>query len=148
MDIGQRRRAMPPTVLDGFPMPPCARLLGWRLIDAKPEIGWVQIAFEAKPEFCNPAGFVQGGFLAAMLDDAMGPAVLVKSDGALYTATIDLQVSFLAPAKTGLLTAEATVVQIGKTIGFIEGKLTDADGVVVAKATASARLIPTAKAVA
>jgi acyl-coenzyme A thioesterase PaaI-like protein len=59
-----------------------------------------------------------------------------------------LQVSFLAPAKTGLLTAEATVVQIGKTIGFIEGKLTDADGVVVAKATASARLTPTAKAVA
>jgi hypothetical protein len=40
-------------------MPSCARLLGWRLIDAKPEIGWVQIAFEAKPEFYNPAGFVQ-----------------------------------------------------------------------------------------
>ena len=136
-----------PTALDGFPMPPCARLLGWRLIDAKPEIGWVKIGFEGKPQFCNPAGFVQGGFLAAMLDDTMGPAVLVKSDGALYTATIDLHVSFLAPAKSGPLVAEATVLQIGKTIGFIEGTLTDADGVVVAKATASARLVPTAKAV-
>jgi uncharacterized protein (TIGR00369 family) len=139
---------MPPTALDGFPMPPCARLLGWRLIDAKPEIGWVQVGFEAKPEFCNPAGFVQGGFLAAMLDDTMGPAVLVKSNGALYTATIDLQVRFLAPARIGLLTAEATAVQVGKTIGFIEAKLRDVDGVVVAMATASARLVPTAKAVA
>jgi uncharacterized protein (TIGR00369 family) len=139
---------MLPTALDGFPMPPCARLLGWRLIDAKPELGWVQIGFEAKPDFCNPAGFVQGGILAAMLDDTMGPAVLVKTNGALYTATIDLHVSFLAPAKTGLLTAEATVVQLGKTIGFIESKLMDAEGVVVAKASASARLIPTAKAVA
>jgi uncharacterized protein (TIGR00369 family) len=139
---------MPPTALDGFPMPPCARLLGWRLIDAKPEIGWVQVGFEAKPEFCNPVGFVQGGFLAAMLDDTMGPAVLVKSNGALYTATIDLQVRFLAPARIGLLTAEATAVQVGKTIGFIEAKLRDVDGVVVAMATASARLVPTAKAVA
>jgi uncharacterized protein (TIGR00369 family) len=139
---------MPPTALDGFPMPPCARLLGWRLIDAKPEIGWVQVGFEAKPEFCNPVGFVQGGFLAAMLDDTMGPAVLVKSNGALYTATIDLQVRFLAPARIGLLTAEATAVQVGKTIGFITAKLRDVDGVVVAMATASARLVPTAKAVA
>jgi hypothetical protein len=39
-------------------------------------------------------------------------------------------------------------VQIGKTIGFIEGKLREADGVVVAKASATARLVPTAKAVA
>jgi uncharacterized protein (TIGR00369 family) len=139
---------MPPTALHRFPMPPCAQLLGWRLIDAKPEIGWVQIGFEAKPEFCNPAGFVQGGLLAAMLDDTMGPAVLIKTNGALYTATIDLHVSFLAPARTGPLTGEATVVQIGSTIGFMEGKLTAADGVIVAKATASARLVPTTKVVA
>jgi hypothetical protein len=39
-------------------------------------------------------------------------------------------------------------VQIGKTIGFMEGKLTAADGVIVAKATASARLVPTTKVVA
>jgi uncharacterized protein (TIGR00369 family) len=138
---------MPPTALDRFSMPPCAQLLRWRLIDADPETGWVQIGFEGKSEFCNPAGFVQGGFLAAMLDDIMGPAVLVKSNGALYTATIDLHVSFLAPAKTGLLTAEATVMQIGKTIGFIEGNLRDAGGALVAKASAAARLIATANAV-
>ena len=68
--------------------------------------------FTARPEFRNPAGFVQGGFLAAMLDDTMGPAVLMKSGGRVYTATIDLRVSYIAPAKIGSFVGEARVVQI------------------------------------
>ena len=39
--------------------------------------------------------------LAAMLDDTMGPAVFVMTEGRLYTATISLTVNFLAPAKPG-----------------------------------------------
>jgi hypothetical protein len=60
------------TALDNFSRPPCAELLGWRLLDARPQEGWIKLAFEGKPEFCNPAGFIQGGILAAMLDDTRG----------------------------------------------------------------------------
>jgi len=59
------------TALDRLEVPPCSRLLGWRLLDARPEQGWVRIGFDGKPEFCNPAGFIQGGILTAMLDDSM-----------------------------------------------------------------------------
>ena len=135
-------------VFEKFPKPPCAELLGWRLIEAEPDQGFVRIGFEAKREFCNPAGYVQGGFLAAMLDDTLGPAVFVKSEGALFTATIDLHVQFLMPAKVGPLFGEARVVQLGKTIGFVEGRLMDASDIVVATARASARLVETAKVVA
>ena len=128
-----------------FPMPPCALTLGWELLDADPEAGTVRIGFEARPEFCNPAGFVQGGFLAAMLDDTMGPAILVKSDGRVFTPTIDLHVSFLAPARPGAFTGEGRVVQLGKTIAFVEGTLFDADAQMVARATASARVVPTSR---
>jgi acyl-coenzyme A thioesterase PaaI-like protein len=31
-----------------------------------------------------PAGLIQGGILSAMLDDTMGPAVFVKTEGRLY----------------------------------------------------------------
>ena len=89
------------TALDNFPRPPCAELLGWRLLDARPREGWIKLAFDGKPEFCNPAGFIQGGMLSAMLDDTMGPAVLVMSEGRLYTTTISMTVNFLAPAKPG-----------------------------------------------
>jgi len=135
------------TALDRFEAPPCSKLLGWRVFDARPEEGWVQIGFDGRPEFCNPAGFIQGGILSAMLDDTMGPAAFVMSEGRLYTATITMTVNFLAPAKIGPIRGEANVTQLGKTIAFVAGRLTADDGTVLATATASARLVETAKAI-
>ena len=134
------------TALDGLPRPPCAELLGWEVVDARPADGWIRIRFEARPEFLNPAGYIQGGFLAAMLDDTMGPAMFVYSEGRLFTPTIEMHVSFLSPARPGPLYGEGQVVQAGKSIAFLEGKLSDLSGTVLARATATARLVPSAKA--
>lgn len=135
------------TALDHLPAPPSSKLLGWHLLDARPSEGWVRIGFDGRQEFCNPAGFVQGGLLSAMLDDTMGPAVFVMTEGKLYTATITMNVNFLAPAKPGPIVGEAHVTQLGKTIAFMEGRLMDKDGTVLATATTSARLVDTAKVV-
>ena len=135
------------TALDNFPRPPCAELLGWRLLDARPGEGWIKLAFDGKPEFCNPAGFIQGGMLSAMLDDTMGPAVLVMSEGRLYTATISMTVNFLSPARPGPIIGEAKVTQLGKTIAFVEARLTAEDGTLLATATASERLLEAARVV-
>jgi uncharacterized protein (TIGR00369 family) len=134
------------TALDRLDVPPCSRLLGWHVLDARPEQGWVRIGFEGRPEFCNPAGFIQGGILTAMLDDTMGPAVLIMTKGKLYTTTISLTVNFMAAAKPGPITAEARVTQLGKTVAFMEGKLTAEDGTLLATATTVARLLEAARA--
>ena len=68
------------TALDHLVAPPSSKLLGWHLIDARPGDGWVRIGFDGRHDFCNPAGFVQGGILSAMLDDTMGPAVFVMTE--------------------------------------------------------------------
>jgi len=135
------------TALDRLVAPPSSKLLGWHLIDARPEQGWVRIGFDGKRDFCNPAGFVQGGILSAMLDDTMGPAVFVMADGKLYTATITMTVNFLAPAKPGTIIGEATVTQLGRTVAFVEGRLMSEDGTVLATASTSARLVESAKAI-
>ena len=135
------------TALDHLTAPPSSKLLGWHLLDARPKAGWIRIGFDGKSEFCNPAGFVQGGILAAMLDDTMGPAVFVMTEGKLYTATITMTVNFLAPARPGKLIGEASVIQLGKTIAFVEGKLMAEDGSVLARASTSARLVETAKVI-
>ncbi|SHG05404.1 PaaI family thioesterase [Bradyrhizobium erythrophlei] len=135
------------TALDRLEAPPSSKLLGWHLLDARPEQGWIRIGFDGRREFCNPAGFIQGGILGAMLDDTMGPAVFVMTEGRLYTATITMTVNFLAPAKVGRIVGEATVTQLGKTVAFVEGRLTAEDGTVLATATTSARLVETAKAI-
>jgi len=124
------------------PGPPCSQLLGWRFLDANVAKGWIKVAFDAKPEFTNPAGRVQGGILSAMLDDTMGPAVLVKSEGALYPSSIDMNISFLAAAKPGPLTCEGKVLRLGRTIGFVEGTLSDAEGRLIVRATSSVMLVP------
>ena len=135
------------TALDRIAAPPSATLLGWHLLDARPGEGWIRIGFEGRREFCNPAGFVQGGILSAMLDDTMGPAVFAMTEGRLYTATISLTVNFLAPARPGKIVAEATVTQLGKTVAFVEGRLSAEDGTLLATASVSARLVETAKAI-
>lgn len=129
------------TTLLGMPRPPAAELLGWHLIDHDAARGWIRVGFDGRPAFCNPAGTIQGGIQAAMLDDTMGPAVVVASGGQLFTSSIDLNVSFLAPARPGPLFGEATVLQIGKTIAFVEGRLMDRDGKVLACARTSARVV-------
>jgi uncharacterized protein (TIGR00369 family) len=134
------------TALDDIPAPPSARLLGWRLIDARPDRGWLKVGFDGRTKFCNPAGYIQGGILSAMLDDTMGPAALMTSEGRFYTTTISLTVNFLAPARPGPLIVEAQVIQLGKSVAFIEGKLMADNGAVLATASTTARLIEAARA--
>jgi len=134
------------TALDDLAVPPSAQLLRWRLLDARPQEGWIKVGFDGKREFCNLAGFVQGGFLSAMLDPTMAATVIVMSEGRLYISTVSITVNFMAPAKPGPIVAEAKVTHLGKTIGFVEGKLLAQDGTLLATATASERLREAAKA--
>jgi acyl-coenzyme A thioesterase PaaI-like protein len=78
------------------PMPPVARLLGWMLLSVDPERGEIRVRFEAKPDFLNPAGTVQGGILSAMLDDTMGPAAVAFLGGNRFTQMLELKTSFLS----------------------------------------------------
>ena len=80
-------------------MPPASRLLGWTLRDVDTAAGTIEIGFTADERFTNPGGTVQGGFLAAMLDDTQGPALFAMTNGAIYAPTIDFSISFIRPAK-------------------------------------------------
>ncbi|MEX0992574.1 MAG: hotdog fold thioesterase [Solirubrobacterales bacterium] len=126
------------------PPPPCARLLGWTPLEVEP--GFTRIAFEAKPEFLNPIGVVQGGFLAAMLDDTMGPAAVAQRDGNVFTPTLELKVSFLRPVRAGRLIAEGRVLHMGRSVAFLAGSLIDGEDEVVATATATSRIVPMERA--
>jgi len=133
---------MIPTVLDRFPTPPCAALLGLDIIEADKAARTVRIRFDARPEFCNASGNIQGGLLTAMLDDTMGPAVVIATGADKVPVTITLNVTFLAPARPGPIYARAIVRQLGKTIGYVEASLEDEQGVELARATSSVRLMP------
>jgi uncharacterized protein (TIGR00369 family) len=108
------------------------------LIDIDPDSGTIEVAFTATEAFLNPAGDVQGGLLAAMLDDTMGPALVATLPPGDWAPTIDLQVQFLAPVKPGELRARGRVVRRGRDVAFLAGELRDARDRLLATATASA----------
>jgi uncharacterized protein (TIGR00369 family) len=125
------------------PMPAAATTLGWSLVHADTERGEIEVSFEASEQFLNPAGTVQGGFLAAMLDDTMGPALAATLGPGRYGATLELKVSFLRPARPGRLVGRGRVVHSGATIAFLAGELLDDSGQVVAVGSATTRILRT-----
>jgi uncharacterized protein (TIGR00369 family) len=121
---------------------PIATLLGAEPLACDPAAGRITIAFEARPEFCNLLGTVQGGMLAAMLDLVMSFAALATMGGPGFAVpTIDMTTHFLAPAKPGRIVGEGAVVKKGRTITFMEGRLRDGHGSLLTTATASGQLI-------
>jgi uncharacterized protein (TIGR00369 family) len=135
---------LPESIFDGLPMPPVAKTLGWTLRAIDPEAGTIEVGFTASENFTNPTGAVQGGFVAAMLDDTMGPAVFAMGKGEIFAPTLDLNVSFLKPARPGAFVGKGRVVSLGKSVAFLEAELYDSAGELVARSTATARVLPAA----
>lgn len=128
-------------VIDGRTVPPPAAVaLGWELLSVDPDAGTIEVAFTASEQFLNPVGVVQGGFLAAMLDDTLGPALVATLGKGQFAPTTDLHVQFLRPARPGRLVGRGRIVRRGKDIGFMSGELVDSSGALVATATATAQI--------
>lgn len=123
------------------PMPPAAATLGWSLRDVDPDAGTIEVAYAASDAFTNPMGNVQGGFLAAMLDDTLGPALVATLPPGEFAPTLELKVNFLRPARPGPLVGRGRVVHRGGSVAFLAGELANGDGDVVATATATARIV-------
>jgi acyl-coenzyme A thioesterase PaaI-like protein len=77
------------------PMPRAAATLGLEFIDADVESGTIELAFSATEDFTNPAGNVLGAFVAAMLYDTVGPALLATLEPDQFQSTLELNVNFL-----------------------------------------------------
>src|SRR6201995_4144927 len=122
------------------PPPPSAVLLGWELLSIDPDAGTIEVAFAATDQFLNPAGVIQGGFVAAMLDDSLGPALVATLGPGQFAPTTDLHVQFLRPAHPGRLTGRGRVVRRGQEVAFLAGELLDGSGQVVATAVATAAI--------
>jgi uncharacterized protein (TIGR00369 family) len=94
------------------------------------------VAFEASPSarFYNPMGLVHGGWLALLLDTAMGCAVhSTLEPGQIYT-TVEMKTAFVRPVRetTGKLRCEGVLLHAGSRIASSEGKVFDGAGRLVA----------------
>ncbi|MHB8681079.1 MAG: PaaI family thioesterase [Acidimicrobiales bacterium] len=123
--------------------PNCDLTLGMVCVD-KEEPGRTVWTMAADERFTNPAGLVQGGFLAAFCDSAMGAATVTWARGRkVFSANAELKVSFLAPVRPGgTLTCTSMVISGGGRVAFAEAEVVDGEGRLVAKASSTYILTP------
>jgi uncharacterized protein (TIGR00369 family) len=118
--------------------PNCDLTLGLVLVD-KSTPGRTVWRMRAQEKFANPAGVVQGGFLAALADSAMSTAaVTFLGDRRAAVANVEMKVSFLAPVPIGsVVTATASVVRGGRRVAFLEAEILDGAGDSVLRASST-----------
>ena len=118
--------------------PPSARLLGFELLDFSVDGGWAEVAFTLRPEFANPAGNVQGGFICAALDDAMSVAASISRRLEMIVPTLQMTVSYLSPTPIARVVGRGEVLRFGSSSVVMQGALRDEGGKVLAVATSTA----------
>ena len=101
-----------------------------------------RLAFAPNADMCNFGGTVQGGFLAAMMDDAMGSLLFFVLGGRYAPATIDLQTHFFTAVPLEPIEVEAHVIRAGKAVAFADARLYRSDGGLAAQAACSMKLRP------
>lgn len=90
------------------------------------------VEFDIEDFMYNPMEVLHGGVIAFVLDVSMGH-LCKKVIGA--AVTVEMKVQYMKAVKTGKLTSTAMFLRKGKNISFLESKMIDADGNIVAFAT-------------
>ncbi len=118
----------------------CELTLGMRCVD-KSVPGRTVWTMRADERFANPAGILQGGFLGAMADSAMGAATITYTRAAgrrVLSSNVEMKTTFVAPARVGsVLECRAWVVTGGRRVAFAEAEIVDEAGRLVAKASST-----------
>lgn len=115
-----------------LPAPPFAPTT---LIDLA-EVAEGRVVFTGRPDFSflNPMGTVHGGWIATILDSAMGCAVhSTLKQGQLYTTTA-MTINYVRAlmAESGEVRCEAVAIHSGTRMATSEGRLLDAKGRLIA----------------
>jgi uncharacterized protein (TIGR00369 family) len=124
-------------VADGSIPIPANETLGFDVVpgpgDPKDSVAFTWTVPE---QYCNSAGNLQGGILAAFCDALLGGATAAHLSEDQYPALAEMKVSIFRPAPAGaVLMGRGYVVKAGKRVLFAEAEVADEDGRLIARAS-------------
>ncbi|WP_271438810.1 PaaI family thioesterase [Pontixanthobacter luteolus] len=131
--------------MESNPAEPLYKTMGLVRIVELDKAGRAVLEYEATAAQCHSGGVVQGGFVTGWIDAAMAHAAIALKGKDIVPMSLELKVSFFAPARPGLVIAEGWVERGGRRTGFFEGVLKDSKGTVLAKGTSTVLLADRSK---
>src|SRR6185312_716625 len=125
-----------------LPLNTFAQTLGYDVVEA--ESGRVAITVTPTGAHLNPWGTVHGGLSATLLDSCMGLAIQSMLDKGVGSTTLEFKISLVRPItlETGQIRAEGKVLNCGRRVGIAEGRVTDAQGRLLAHGTTTCLIFP------
>ena len=129
---------LPPNIaaaIDELPM--ASALLGLRVQSIDTDEGSIEVIFETGKHLRNKWGAIQGGMIAAMMDDVTALAAGLQLDWGQIVPTLEMKVNYIAPCRPGKIRGTASTVRRGKSVIFIEGALYNEDGALAATGSAT-----------
>ncbi|MEX1254554.1 MAG: PaaI family thioesterase [Dehalococcoidia bacterium] len=112
---------------------PLGDALGIEREDVSP--GQARMRLTVNPMWANPNGILHGGVVYTLIDYSMGGAVQTSLPAGDFCASINVAVSYLAPVRDGALVVDTEVVRQGRSIAFVESKVRDDAGRLIATAS-------------
>ncbi|MBR0912504.1 PaaI family thioesterase [Bradyrhizobium japonicum] len=114
----------------------------WEPLYAKNTDKAVIVGLRLARPHTNGRGLIHGGLIAALADNAMGYSCALVTNWTTSFVTVSLSVDFVGSAEIGQwCSIESDVIKTGKTICFAQC-LIKADGVVIARASGTFRVVP------
>jgi uncharacterized protein (TIGR00369 family) len=104
--------------------------------------GRAEVAMDLEEHHFNPQGIVHGGVIAAIADTSIGLALRSLLPPGTTHRTAQLNVHFLAKGERGRIIGRGRAHHLGTRMGYGETEVSDAEGRLLARASATFIVLP------
>ncbi len=105
---------------------PFFSLMGIEVVSVEP--GKAILKMQVRPDMLNGVGWLQGGMLVALADEAIALAIYPDLNETEGIATISESTSFIKGVRDGVIFAEGRLIKKGRRVAFAESEVFTVNG--------------------